>query len=88
MQYFIYFHLLSNASSDHLTYHKRVNNKTVTHEDHWYACPILTVIVINGISLCKNCPYWEFFWSVLSRIRTEYGRKNPNKETFYAVFCF
>ena len=24
-------------------------------------------------SLCKKCPYSEFFWSVFSHIRTEYG---------------
>ena len=23
--------------------------------------------------LCEKCPYSEFFWSVFSRIRTEYG---------------
>ena len=26
-----------------------------------------------GLALRKRCPYSEFFWSVLSRIRTEYG---------------
>ena len=25
------------------------------------------------MSLCKKCPYSELFWSVFSRIRTEYG---------------
>ena len=29
--------------------------------------------IIQNYSLCKKCPYSEFFWSVLSRIRTEYG---------------
>ena len=27
----------------------------------------------NSIVLCKKCPYPEFFWSVFSQIRTEYG---------------
>ena len=31
---------------------------------------------------CEKCPYLEFFWSVLSHIRT---RKTPNADTFYAV---
>ena len=28
---------------------------------------------LNYISLRKKCPYSELFWSVFSRIRTEYG---------------
>ena len=27
---------------------------------------------MNYSTLDKKCPYWEFFWSVFSRIRTEY----------------
>ena len=27
----------------------------------------------TGYSLRKKCPYSELFWSVFSRIRTEYG---------------
>ena len=53
-----------------------------------------------GISaLREKFPYWEFCWSVFSRIRTEYGeilriqskcgkiktRKTPNMDTFHAV---
>ena len=50
----------------------------------------------------KKCPYSELFWSVFSRIRTEYGysislrihsecgkirtKITPNKDTFYAVY--
>ena len=38
------------------------------------------------LSLRKKCPYSELFWSVISRIRTEYGemrtRINPNTDTF------
>ena len=29
--------------------------------------------VLHTSPLCKKCPCSEFFWSVLSRIRTEYG---------------
>ena len=38
--------------------------------------------------LRKKCPYLEFFWSVFSRIWTEYRdllRKTPNTDTYYAV---
>ena len=30
-------------------------------------------------SLCKMCPYSEVFWSVFSRIWTEYGDLAPSK---------
>ena len=30
-------------------------------------------------SLCKMCPYSKFFWSVFSRIWTEYGDLAPSK---------
>ena len=40
-------------------------------------------------TLRENCPYTELFWSVFSRIRTEYGkirtRIAPNTDTFCAV---
>ena len=29
--------------------------------------------------MCKKCPYSELFWTVLSRIRTEYGRENTDQ---------
>ena len=35
----------------------------------------------NKVTLRKKCPYSELFWSVFSRIRTEYGNllhKSPN----------
>ena len=48
--------------------------------------------------LRKKCPYSGFFWSIFSRIRTEYGeirssarmrentdQKTPHTDTFYAV---
>ena len=28
------------------------------------------------LTLLEKCPYSEFFWSVFSRIRTEYGPEN------------
>ena len=49
------------------------------------------------ITLRGKCPYSEFFWSVITRIWTEYGEniqfkcekirtgKTPNTNTFYAV---
>ena len=46
--------------------------------------------------LREKCPYSEIFWSVFSRIRTEYGemrsrktqsRKTPNRDTFDAVLA-
>ena len=55
--------------------------------------------VLTTPTLLETCPYSEFFWSVFSRIRTEYGetslriqskfrkkwtRKTPNTDTFYA----
>ena len=53
-------------------------------------------------TLCEKCPYLEFFWSVFSRIRTEYSvslpilseckkiptRKSPNTNTFHALLIF
>ena len=41
---------------------------------------VLRVVVIiwkknSKWTLCEKCPYSEFFWSVFSRIRTEYGEK-------------
>ena len=50
-------------------------------------------------TLCKKCPYSEFFWFVFSRIRSKYGeiqsiqsecgkirtKKTPNTDNFYAV---
>ena len=42
------------------------------------------------LSLSEKRPYWEFFWFVFSCIRAECGkiriRKNPNKDTFHAVY--
>ena len=38
------------------------------------------------LTLGKKCPYLELFWSLFSRIRTEYGqirtRATPNMDTF------
>ena len=56
-------------------------------------------ILLSKSTLREKCPYSEFFWSVFSRIRTEYGvslriqsecgkirtRKTPNTDTFHVV---
>ena len=42
-----------------------------------------------SLSLREKCPYSELFWSLFSRVWTEYGeilRITPNTDTFYAVF--
>ena len=39
----------------------------------WTLCISLTAYIEWYISLCEKCPYSELFWSVFSRIRTEYG---------------
>ena len=37
------------------------------------------LIWVLKVTLREKCPYSEFFWSVFSRIRTEYGEiRNPN----------
>ena len=38
------------------------------------------------LSLCERYPYSEFFWSVFSRIRTEYGPEKLRIYTFHAVY--
>ena len=51
-------------------------------------------IFSSRIFLSEKCSYSEFFWSVFSRIRTEYHSKcrkrrtriTPNTDIFYAVF--
>ena len=51
-------------------------------------------IFSSRILLSEKCSYSEFFWSVFSRIRTEYQSKcrkirtriTPNTDIFYAVF--
>ena len=58
--------------------------------------------ILQSSSLRDKCAYSEFFQSVFSRIRTEYGeirsiqsecgkirtRKTPNTDTFYAVVVY
>ena len=62
----------------------------------------LLLLTYLYLSLREKCPYSELFWSVFSRIRTEYEglvfsriqskcgkiwtRKTPNTDTFHAVF--
>ena len=64
-----------------------------------YIIFIYTIYFSSSVTLREKCPYSEIFWSVFSRIQTEYGeilhiqsecgkiwsRKTPNKSTFYAV---
>ena len=51
--------------------------------DFLYLCPLC----FDGLSLREKCPNTEFFWSVFSRIRTEYGPgKTLYLDTFHAVF--
>ena len=41
----------------------------------WYVCKIILFVFFLNFklsSLCKKCPYSEFFWSVFCYIRTEY----------------
>ena len=44
---------------------------------------------LAGKTLCEKCQNTEFFWSVISRIWTEYGkvrtRKTPYSDKFYTV---
>ena len=49
---------------------------------------------LKGVESSEKCPYSELFWSVFSRIRTEYiqsecgkmqSRRNSNTGTFHAV---
>ena len=48
-----------------------------------------TISLPPSLALREKYPYSELFWSVFSRIRTEYGkirtRITPNTDTFYAV---
>ena len=59
---------------------------------------LLSIQQYRNHSLRKKCPYLELFWSVFSRIRTEYGEIlrisaysvwmreiTPNMDTFYAI---
>ena len=47
-------------------------------------------VTVLFLSLREKCPLSEFFWSVFSRIWTEYEKiqtkKTPNTGTFYAVY--
>ena len=53
---------------------------------------LIYFIQILALTLCEKYSHSEFFWSVFSRIQTEYGeirsirtRKTPNTDTFHAV---
>ena len=38
------------------------------------------ILKSTKLPVSKKCPYSEFFWSVFSRIRTEYGERRENKD--------
>ena len=49
------------------------------------------IVKVSNMSLRKKCPYAELFWSVLSRILTEYGEIRSiqhlvQNNTFHAVY--
>ena len=58
-------------------------------------------LIWTTLPLREKCPYLKLFWSLLSRIRTEYGvylriqckcgnirtKKTPNTNTFHAVYA-
>ena len=53
-------------------------------------CPILFELFTLFHTFCPYCvksvQIWNYFWSVFSHIRTEYGsEKSPYLDTFYAV---
>ena len=43
----------------------------------------MTYLKYTALSLREKCPYLEIFWSVFSRIRTEYG---PEKLRIWTAF--
>ena len=84
----------------------RQKNYTVTHRLHIAEQLILNENIVYSLKFRlrlaphEKCPYSEFFWSVFSRVWSEYGeippliqsecgkirtRKIPNMETFHAV---
>ena len=52
---------------------------------------VLTILRFNDSMspLREKCPYLEYFWSIISRIRAKYeerrSSKTPNTDTFYAL---
>ena len=46
---------------------------------------VLPLLVCSSmkISLGEKCPYLEFFWSVFSSIRTEYGPEKLRTRTLF-----
>ena len=52
---------------------------------NFFCLSLFNLCVFKFPPLCEKCPYSEFFWSVFSRIRTEYGeirRISPNVEKY------
>ena len=74
------------------TWYSKVNN----FKGHFLPQMRETCDALSFPTLREKCPYSEFFWSLFSRIWTEYGeikskcgkirtRKAPNTDTFHAV---
>ena len=75
----------------HFTFTKKLFNR----------CSLVNFLIIthSWLTLREKCPYLKFFWSLFSRIRTEYGeiqsiqsecgetrsRKSPNTNSFQAI---
>ena len=86
---FLYKHLFpfKNADRDH-SQGKQVLKFV---EIRIFLPSITSAIFFVKKSLHKKCPYSELFWSVFSRIRTEYEcgklrtKKTPNLDTFHTV---
>ena len=69
-------------------------DRLVDYDD--YNDDLLRIIMLNMrmIALCEKCPNTEFFWSVFSHIRTEFGsvfipyagKYGPEKTPFLGPF--
>ena len=41
--------------------------------NYWKILSVLLADFAETLTLCEKCPYSEFFWSIFSRVPTEYG---------------
>ena len=57
----------------YLTPCKSVSENIKLYENLKLQCYILASLRIDYLALCEKYPYLELFWSVFSRIWTEYG---------------
>ena len=69
--------------------HKTSVNSEIRWSSQFTVSLVSTVSIFCAFCLdSEKCPNIEFFWSVFSRIQTEYGpEKTPYLDTFHAVFC-